>query len=221
MKRKPQTKRVLLVEGDEDKRVIPELIEATGITWETQDSYIVGIEALGSIEKVLKAGEIETRLKGSGLLALGVLIDADDDVNVCWQKIKNRIEKQYPNLPDIPPPKGFITQVSGMPKFGAWIMPDNTNRGMLETFLLHLRPESPLLELSTQVPQMAKQAGALFIDSHADKAQIYSWLAWQNPPGRQMHNAIQQQMLTEKNQLLLDFVEWFCSLYDIENVNTK
>ena len=32
MKRKPQTKRVLLVEGDEDKRVILELIEATGIT---------------------------------------------------------------------------------------------------------------------------------------------------------------------------------------------
>jgi hypothetical protein len=41
----------------------------------------------------------------------------------------------------------------------------------------------------------AKTKGAKFIDEHIDKAYIYSWLAWQKPPGRQLHNAIQEEIL--------------------------
>jgi hypothetical protein len=208
--------RVLMVEGREDLRVIPELIESNGIDWGTRDKPLVKIEVYDGIENIVAEGEIEARLIESDLTALGVLVDADANVDACWRRIKARITGRYSSIPDALPAKGFIIQADGMPKFGAWVMPDNINRGMLETFLLHLRPASntALLELSEKVVDLAKNAGAGFIDAHRDKVQIHSWLAWQDPPGRQMHDSIKQRMLTEKSQLLTDFLDWFCELYD-------
>jgi hypothetical protein len=219
MKRIPKfnDKKVLLVEGDEDKRVIPELVEkSSGIAWEIEDTTIVGIRVLGSKAELLDTAGIEGEFKGSNVRVLGILIDADEDANACWQSIRDTIQPHYPNLPTDLPSTGLIVTAPDQPKFGLWVMPDNTNRGMLETFLLHLRPTSPLLELSTQVLQMAKEKGAAFKEVHTDKAQIHTWLAWQDPPGRQMHNAIQEKMLTEKSQLLTDFLNWFCTLYDLK-----
>ncbi len=199
MKRLENIYKILLVEGEDDKRVIPELIEKAGeISWETGSTTIIGIRVLGSKSDLLKEGEIQTAHKGSGLQALGILIDADEDANACWQSIRHQLEQNYPNLPIDLPNTGLIAQAPDAPKFGLWVMPDNTNRGMLETFLLHLRPTSPLLELSLQVLKTAQENGAPFKEAHTDKAQIHTWLAWQDPPGRQMHNAIQEKMLTEK-----------------------
>lgn len=65
--------RVLLVEGDEDKRVIPQLIEANGVPWGERDQpKIVHIEAYGGLDAMLEPGEIDTQLKASGLQALGI-----------------------------------------------------------------------------------------------------------------------------------------------------
>ncbi len=216
MKRVQNISKILLVEGEDDKRVIPELIEKAGeISWEAGNTTIVGIRVLGSKSDLLKEGEILTALKGSGLQALGVLIDADEDANACWQSIRHQLEPTYPDLPTDLPSTGVIAQAPEQPKFGVWVMPDNTSCGMLETFLLHLRPTSPLLELSLEVLKTAKAKGAPFKEVHTDKAQIHTWLAWQNPPGRQMHNAIQEKMLTERSQLLTNFLGWFYELYDL------
>lgn len=52
----------LLVEGEEDKRVIPQLIEAHGIRWgETADEWIAEIVHFNGVEPMLKPGEIETQ----------------------------------------------------------------------------------------------------------------------------------------------------------------
>jgi hypothetical protein len=219
MSLKRQKERRLLVEGEDDKRVLPFLIESNGVVkWESDNTPFVEIFACGSVDEVLKPGFIGSQFQGSDLKALGVIVDADLDANACWRRIKTQIQVQYPNAPDLLPAKGVVLHEAGsdLPKFGAWVMPDNINRGMLETFLLHLRPASntALLELSEKVVDLAKNAGATFIDAHRDKVQIHSWLAWQDPPGRQMHDSIKQRMLTEKSQLLTDFLDWFCELYD-------
>ncbi|MBK8255248.1 MAG: hypothetical protein IPK82_21625 [Polyangiaceae bacterium] len=54
------------------------------------------------------------------------------------------------------------------------IMPDNISRGMLETFLLFLRPtdNQALLDFSSRVVEEAKNLGAPFAEHHRDKAQI-------------------------------------------------
>jgi len=67
----------LLVEGAEDLRVIPFLMECF-IPWE-DDNRPVHIEEFGGVENLLKPGIIETKMKTRGLRALGVLIDANDN----------------------------------------------------------------------------------------------------------------------------------------------
>ena len=67
----------LLVEGAEDKRVIPYLIEANGISWgENKEEAIVLIEVCGSKTELLNRYEISTQLQNSGLSALGLMVDA-------------------------------------------------------------------------------------------------------------------------------------------------
>lgn len=210
--------KVLLVEGSEDKRVVPWLVEAAGIPWNPDKTPIVEIVHFDGVEALLRPGEIETQLKRSRLSALGVLVDADESVSGRWDSIRARLGEHYPNAPSTMPPQGVVLRREGKPSFGAWVMPDNVNRGMLETFLMYLRPHDnqPLLDLSAGIVSTAKSLGAPFSDRHLDKAQIHSWLAWQNPPGRQLHNAIMEKMLTNQPPHLQAFISWFRDLYGVQ-----
>lgn len=96
-------------------------------------------------------------------------------------------------------------------------MPDNRISGMLETFLAYLIPEEgdALWEYAQEVATEAKNRGALFISAHQDKANIYTWLAWQKPPGRQLHDAVKFKMLNPKHPKSQTFIQWFKRLYDL------
>lgn len=190
--------RKLLVEGDDDKRVIPQLIEANGVPWgESREEWIVSIQSMGGSEAIVAAGEIETQLKASGLEALGIIVDANDDAAKRWSSVRERCVAHFPDLPESLPTKGVIASDPNGLKLGVWIMPDNRSHGMMETFLTFLVPNSddPILSFATEARDEAKSLGAPFNDAHADKALIHTWLAWQDPPGRQLHNAIIEAIL--------------------------
>jgi hypothetical protein len=52
-------------------------------------------------------------------------------------------------------------------------------------------------------------------NTHLDKANIYTWLAWQNPPGRQLHNAVMEKILNPQHPKAQIFIRWFKTLYDL------
>ncbi|WLE98199.1 MAG: hypothetical protein QTN59_05040 [Candidatus Electrothrix communis] len=61
-----QHEKVLLVEGTEDLRVIPELVEANGIQWgDKEKDWIVQIKSMNGVEKLLDKERINIQLKGS------------------------------------------------------------------------------------------------------------------------------------------------------------
>lgn len=134
--------KVLLVEGEEDKRVIPQLVEANGVKWgEKKGEWIVEIKPLGSVEKLLDKEEISIQIKTpENLKILGIILDADDCPADRWQSIRNCLIKIYPDIPQQLPSTGLIHP--GEIKLGIWMMPDNKERGMLETFLQFLLPEN-------------------------------------------------------------------------------
>ena len=207
----------LIVEGEEDKRVIPQLIEANGIPWgETKKEAVVNIEAYGN-DDFADATFISTELKASGLKALGLMIDADDDLNARWQSVRNACLKSIPDIPEQLPATGLIHSTDSGIRFGVWIMPDNQTQGMLETFLTYLIPDEsePLWQYAQEVAKEAQNKGATYIDSHSDKAYIYTWLAWQHPPGRQLHDAVKQKILDPNHPQAQSFVNWFKQLYDL------
>ncbi|HBL14364.1 MAG TPA: hypothetical protein DD379_23845 [Cyanobacteria bacterium UBA11162] len=209
--------RVLLVEGKEDVRVIPELIEANGVDWGTRKNPVVYIRDYDGYQQLVDADVILTELQASGLSALGILIDADDNPIGRWQSIRTACLKSIPNLPEILPETGLIHIAPNQVKFGIWMMPDNKIRGMLETFLAYIIPDTgeSIWQFAQAAAKEAKTRGAVFTDAHYDKANIYTWLAWQNPPGRQLHQAIMQRILNPNHPNAQKFVSWFKSLYDL------
>ncbi len=101
----------LLVEGDDDKRLLPQLIEANGIPWgETRSEAIVDIEAYGGLGNLLDRKVIATELKASGLAALGILVDANDEPENRWQRLRRICLPSIPNLPEELPATGLVHQ---------------------------------------------------------------------------------------------------------------
>lgn len=52
-------------------------------------------------------------------------------------------------------------------------------------------------------------------DSYIHKAEIYTWLAWQDEPGRQIHQAIKHNILNPQDAKVQGFITWFKDLYDL------
>lgn len=207
----------LLVEGQDDLRVIPELIEKNGIRWgDKKKEAIVLIEDCGGYENI-DANLISTELQASGLTHLGVIIDADEDLSVRWISIRNACLPSIPDIPEEISETGLIHVTNNGIKFGIWIMPDNQTRGMLETFLAYMIKDEAetIWQYAQEVAQEAKNKGASFKDSYLDKAKIYSWLAWQEEPGRQLHQAIKYKILNPQHLKAQTFLIWFKTLYDL------
>jgi hypothetical protein len=216
----------LLVEGDEDKRVIPQLIEANGIRWgERRDQWPVEIEAVGGIDELLRPGSIRAELGQRNLQRLGILLDADTHPTLRWQRVRAECVAAFPDLPATPPPEGTIARNQEGKSLGVWLMPDNQSRGMLETFLAYLVPGggSALWAYAQEVVVEARQRAPyhddgrrdVYRDAHLDKAAIHTWLAWQDPPGAQLHHAVLQKMLDPRARHAQPFVTWFRRLYEL------
>jgi hypothetical protein len=220
--------RVLLVEGDQDIWVILRLIEKNGITWKKNEDPFIHIyypdfpdKEKGGKDKLLKHKFIKTYLEGSKLTALGLITDADKGVDRTWQRIKDVCRRSIPDIPDQLPEAGLVHDVqtsnTNLVKFGVWIMPDNKMVGMMETFLAYLVPDesATLWQYAQEVSTEAKKRGAPFTEAHIDKANIHAWLAWQDPPGLELHQAVMKQIFDTHHPKAQAFMNWFKALYDL------
>ena len=107
--------------------------------------------------------------------------------------------------------------VEGRPIVGIWLMPDNTISGMLEHFVRLLIPEGdalwPVAESSV------KQAIAVerrFPETQVMKANIHTWLAWQEEPGKPMGQAITKRYFDAVAPQAQQLVGWLRRLFEIE-----
>ena len=217
MARRPP-KRKLLVEGETEKRVNPYLVEANGITWEEDDRPVVYIQPYDGIENLLTPGVIDAELKASRLEALELLVDANGSAPRQWQRIRNRYREIFSQpLPDDIPDSGLTHIPDEGARFGLWIMPNNRYAGMLEDHLIEMIPPSSgsLFALAQRCVENAKRSGAPFRDAHRAKAEIHTWLAWQDEPGRQLHEAVLHQILEPRSASSQPFIDWFRRLFEL------
>jgi hypothetical protein len=223
--------RLLLVEGRDDLFVVAEVFEkVTGIPWEpSKERFLVDIDWCGDDHAVLE--RIGIRWKESGRKIVGIMIDADSSGSRWAQVRAHAPAEARASLPDELPSDGLVLDIGRDRRFGVWIMPDNQSRGMLETFLMRLRSSMPK-ELGDHVVSAMNQAKTLmeahiaehpdarppvrpWKDVHADKAEMHTWLAWQDPPGLQLHEAVMTQLLDVQAPLSQTFVGWMKRLYDL------
>jgi hypothetical protein len=204
-------KKILLVEGIEDKHVLKHLCYERHVGLLDED-----IKGQGNDTKLLENLPVE--LQRTDIEVLGVVLDADTGVMGRWDALKQRFTQAgYSGIPAQPETNGTVLDPPPhglLPRIGVWIMPDNRSAGKLEDFLLLLVPEGSRLfehvEISVQrIPDGERR----FSKPDETKAIIYTWLAWQKEPGRPFGTAIRAKYLDSNSSHADALVAWLKRLF--------
>ena len=214
-------KHKLLVEGPEDRLVLSYLLDSHVVWGDNKEEWLADIQAYEGVDTLLSEGEIETQLKAARLEAIGIIVDANNDLAGRWQTIRTRCLSAFPNLPEEFPDAGLLAVNDDSLRLGVWIMPNNRLSGMLETFLAYLVQEpdnDALWTLALETVETAIHLGAGVRRTHEDKARIHTWLALQDPPGRRLELAILDRILNPNLDNAQPFVDWFIELFQVEDM---
>ena len=221
-------KGILFVEGSDDEHTIYALCNHFNLIPTFKDVFEVEVpDSKGEVNKKAKATEkggfnnvlkaLQASLNGSLIERVGIVIDADSDLQARWQSVKSILERAgYEDLDKKPNPDGTIIIQADKMIFGVWIMPDNKiESGYLETFLTHLVPKK-----NKSWEQAKNCVDALedkpFIKQNVDhttKAEIHTFLAWQEEPGKPFGQAITAKYLQADNPNCKKFIEWLNRLF--------
>ncbi len=211
----------LVVEDIDLKGVVIGLMKHFIRPWPEKESEIqrwpVKVSVGGGVDSVLDQEYLETKIRESNLKNLGIVVDADNDFDSKWQRIRKFCRDGGATVPQHCPVGGLILDNVYEQRFGAWVMPDNKSPGMLENFCHGLVPNSATA-LSAYAQSCAKEArirGAPYKVPHFDKAHIHTLLAWQDVPGQRLGIAITNMVLDPNAVSAKPFIAWFRALYGL------
>jgi hypothetical protein len=205
------SKRVLLVEGPDDEHVLMHLCGNRGVP------KLDEVKPHAGVDPLLESFPVRLKASQDGDI-VGIVIDADTDVDSRWQSLQARlVDVGYNNVPAIPAPDGTIIDPpvdSLLPRVGIWIMPDNQTAGILEDFLRFLIPaESHLFELVKSSVATIPENERRFSKLAEPKAIIHTWLAWQEEPGKPLGTAITARYLDADVTQADVLVSWLNRLF--------
>lgn len=195
---------ILLVEGEDDEHVVLHLYREVHssdppFTIENKENY----------EKLLQGLPVD--LKRPGLKVVGILADADDNVEARWLELSKAVKEGGRRLPDAPAPPGTI--VEGSPRVGVWLMPDNRSVGELEDFARELVPASDRVwPRAKRYIEGIPDEDRRFKPGKISKAKLYAWLASRLLPQR-MGAAITAGDLDAQAPLARQFAKWLADLF--------
>jgi hypothetical protein len=209
--------KILIVEGQDDKFAVIGLLKHH-IAWPDAKEHLpVFIEVGSSADEILRQGYLTAQLKASHVEALGVVLDADDNCPGRYQRIQELLRPLYPGLPRSIPKHGLIAANDDKKRFGVWLMPDNASDGCMEVFLRYLVPDTPkaLWDHAVASVKLGRDLGAPCREVHLPKAELFTWLAWQDPPGYSPGMALTRKILDPHSPHAAGFVHWIRSLYEL------
>lgn len=203
-----ESDRVLLVEGQDDEHVVRHIWEQTVLGSPSASSFT--IRNTGNVDKALES--IGPEIKAPGRQAVGILVDANDNVKGRWDAIMGRLRKAgVIQLPSSPRSSGTI--LPSQPRIGIWLMPNNSLRGELEDFIARMIPESDAVwPLSQCYIDKIPEEERKFKPKKTRRAQIHAWLAAREDP-RRMGAAIGAKDLEVDGVLCQRFIAWLTQLF--------
>ena len=156
-------KRVLLVEGKDDKDFFKALLKHMGIS----DCYVDDVEGKDNFKT-----KIPALVKATGFMdnveVFAVIRDADSDAEGSFKSICTAMQKV--NLK--PPGKMNKFSISS-PKIGVYIMPGNFERGMLEDLCLKTVKGHPAMECVNIYMDCVKRLNVTLKNKAKSKAQAF------------------------------------------------
>ncbi len=175
------------------------------------------IKEQGGIKELLKRSNFKAHAKTTGLKALGIILDADNEFESRWASVRELCRLVDPHFPGELPVDGLVHITPDNLRLGVWIMPDNRSSGMLETFLRSdaSLARTPLWDLAIRSCQEAGRLEGSFKEVHLPKAEIHTILAWIDPPGKRLQEAIRDRVMDTKGDLSRSFAAWMINLFQL------
>ena len=198
---------VLLVEGQDDEHVVRHLC------LRSQPMPLFHIENKLNVDTLLDSIKQEVRVPGRK--AVGILVDANDDLNARWSAVANRLREGNIEVPRVPEPDGtFIDGTARTPRVGIWLMPNNELPGELENFVSEMISDDDSVWPRSQsyidgIPRTDRK----FIKKKILRAKVHAWLATREEP-RKMGVAIRAQDLRVDGPLSTRFANWLRQLFE-------
>jgi hypothetical protein len=203
---------LLVVEGPDDAHALHHLMLQHGI------SDLCLVEAGGGLERILDSRE--TRILTANEERLGIIIDVDpgdhpDAIEQRWTRIRDvLVASGYQAVPGSPSPSGTVVERGRRPLFGAWPMTDNQTPGTLEDFCHLLIPsDEQLWTRALQAVRSIPQEERRFPERHTNKADLHTWLAWQEEPGKPIGQAISKGYLDANAPPAQGLISWLRTLF--------
>ena len=198
-----QPSKVLFVEGDDDEHVVGHICNRS----EQMPNF--RITRKNGINPLLAS--IKNEARNPGLSALGIVIDADDNVIDRWKAVTDQLQQAGVNSPRVPEPTGTI--INGPRRVGIWLMPDNISPGELEDFIKQMiPPNDPIWPMSETYIDNIPQKDRIFTEGKVLRAKVHAWLATRKEP-RRMGAAIGAHDLNIDVPIGNNFVAWLKALF--------
>lgn len=217
---KPAHTHVLLVEGQDDRHVVCQLLDRC--TRRAEMPHF-GVIDKNSLLELLESISVE--INAPGREVVGVMVDANSDPQKRWNEVQSKLETVLRKPPfemrekDIASqylrePGGLILQSN--PRIGVWMMPDNDTSGELEDFVMQMIPgHDPVWPLSRNYISGIPDEHRKFHAGKVQKAELFAWLAARKEPGR-MGAAIGAGDLSVDGPLAKKFLKWLSDLFGFQ-----
>ncbi len=171
--------------------------------------------------RVLRATYAEIRV---GEAPIGMVLDVDIDRTVTqrWDQVRGKLSPLGFTLPDHVDPEGCIgAYQDGAVRFpvGVWLMPNNRREGGIEAFLADLAGTSDLVWTYAKActRKLIEDGNNRFTLARQSKAEIRSFLAWQEDPGCSCGVAMSKKYFDGNSPNSRAFVDWFSKLFGAPN----
>ncbi len=197
----------IIFEGPDDKHVVMNLLynhnhQGQPLCEHFKEKVKEGIDNL--------IDTLREEIGATDLGRLGVVLDADTNLANQWARV-TRVLEEYgcQNVPPQPDPTGTIVQTNDDKMIGIWVMPDNQNIGAIEDFVGILIGNDDALwgKAQADVNNIPKE-DRRFKETYLSKAQVHTWLAWQEQPGTRMGETFKKKYLDPEHPQAQSFVNW-------------
>lgn len=150
---------------------------------------------------------------------LAIIVDADAaEHGQGFARTLRRVEKivsEYGfSAPTAATAGGCLFQHSdGLNPFGLWIMPNHADDGMLEHWLCECVSQEQIALFHHAQACVDALPTRLFKHLRRAKADIATWLAWQEKPGEGLYHCVEAGLLDETAQQYQALVSWLRAVF--------
>lgn len=205
-----EIKKILLVEGNNDCHLVMGLCKKQNVT---ENFSIQGCNGIDKALKILNS----LIARPDPPEVIGAVLDADKSIMTQWNRIQKKLQDCDDNFPQNPMVNGTIIQgYQNKPKLGFWLMPNNIDAGIVEDFCIELVPQNrqDTFRFAQECVAEAKNRKLTdFKDQDYSKAELCTYLAWQDKPGFPPGKAIGTKKLNADAELAKHFTDWLKQLF--------